>query len=64
MYDTSYAGHIIYQQRVGELVRELELMRSHAERGQAPARPAGQPLSAWFRGILHLRRGAAAIAGH
>ncbi|HKP06467.1 MAG TPA: hypothetical protein VJU58_04370 [Microbacterium sp.] len=64
MYDTTYAGHIIHQQRVAERARELEFMRSHAERGQAPARPAGRPLSAWFRGILHHGGGAAAIAGH
>ncbi|WP_374977267.1 hypothetical protein ACEYYH_05570 [Microbacterium trichothecenolyticum] len=64
MYDVTYAGQIIHQQRVDELVRELEFMRSHAERGQTPARPAGRPLSAWFRGILHHGGGAAAIAGH
>ncbi|MBW9110582.1 hypothetical protein JNB63_06060 [Microbacterium trichothecenolyticum] len=64
MYDTTYAGQIIHRQRVDELERELEIRRSQAERGYVPARLAGRPLSAWFRGILHYGGRAAAIAGH
>jgi len=64
MNDTTFTGYILDQHRAEDLVRQNEMMRAHRERGQSPARPAGQPLAAWFRGVLHHGAGATAIAGH
>ncbi len=64
MNDTTFTGYVLDQHRAEDLVRQNEMMRAHRERGQSPTRPAGQPLSVWFRGRLHHGGGAAAIAGH
>ena len=64
MNDTTYTGYILDQHRAADLVREHEMLRAHRERGQSPARPAGQPLSAWFRVFRHHGTGTAAVAGH
>ncbi|KJL41042.1 MULTISPECIES: hypothetical protein [Microbacterium] len=53
MNDMTYTGYILDQHRAADLAHENELMRIHRERGQSPARPDGQPLAAWFRGVLH-----------
>ncbi|MFE5410990.1 hypothetical protein [Microbacterium sp. NPDC056569] len=62
MNDTTYTGYILDQHRAADLVRQNEMMQAHRERGQSPARPDGQPLSAWFREVLHHGPRSAAVA--
>ncbi|MFB7892916.1 hypothetical protein ACFC1I_12015 [Microbacterium sp. NPDC056044] len=63
MNDTTYTGYILDRHRAADLLREHEMLRAHRERGQSPARPAGQPLSAWFRGADRTGREAPRGAG-
>jgi|GEM_PF-2751054 len=65
MNDTTYTAYVLDTHRAADLARQSELMRVQLDRGQAPARPAGRPLSAWFRGVLALgSHGAAVAPGH
>jgi hypothetical protein len=52
MNDLTYVGTILARQREAELAREIELMRSHRERGVTLTRPHGLPLAAWFRAAI------------
>lgn len=49
MNDLTFVGTIVAQQREADLVREIELMRSHREHGATLARPHGLRLGEWFR---------------
>jgi hypothetical protein len=60
MNDLTYVGTIVAREREANLIREIELMRSHREHGGSLTRPHGLPLVAWFRTAL--RRGRARIA--
>ncbi len=49
MNDLTFVGTIVARQREADLVREIELMRSHREHGGTLVRPHGLRLGEWFR---------------
>ncbi|WP_426324112.1 hypothetical protein [Microbacterium sp. E-13] len=62
MNDLTFVGTIVARQREADLVREIELMRSHREHGATLARPHGRRLGEWFRTAIARTRPRGVVA--